>query len=368
MIKYLVFIIYLYESFQKSDVYFIKTITPSNMVKIFKLLNITLKGNIGLKIHSGELGGKYFLRPDFLQEIYDYSKGTFIECNTAYSGNRHTTELHKSLLNSHGWLSNNRRTIIMDENPSDDFELEIQNYQKIPKNIVGGKLKDFESCIVLSHFKGHSMGGFGGALKQLSIGFASQAGKAYIHSGGITSNWREVWSKTANQFDFTTAMGDAASSIVKYFRNKGGIAFINVMANISKSCDCAGASAPSPRIHDIGILASTDPVAIDRACYDLISEDGSEGVNDWLSNSKRLLGENTIVAAEKMGIGTQEYNLIKVEEEIKDEDSIEDKDEREEKEEKEEKEDNFTIIGNGNNNYLFRNYIFLIIFFIFIEI
>ena len=188
MIKYLFFVIFIFISYQKSDVYFIKTISPSNMVKMFKLLNITLKGNIGLKVHTGELGGKYFLHPDFLQEIYDYTKGTFIECNTAYSGSRHTTEFHKSLLNSHGWLSNNRRAIIMDENPADDFELTIQNYQKINKNIVGGKLKDFESCIVLSHFKGHSMGGFGGALKQLSIGFASQAGKAYIHSGEATRN------------------------------------------------------------------------------------------------------------------------------------------------------------------------------------
>ena len=246
----------------------------------------------------------------------------------------------------------------MDENPSDDFELTIQNYQKINKNIVGGKLKDFESCIVLSHFKGHSMGGFGGALKQLSIGFASQAGKAYIHSGGATSNWRETWSKTASQFDFTTAMGDAASSIVKYFRNKGGIAFINVMVNISKSCDCAGASAPAPRIHDMGILASTDPVAIDRACYDLISEDDSEGVNDWLSNSKRLLGENTIVASEKLGIGTQEYNLIQVEEEKNDEEG---------KEDKEEEEDNIIPIGNGKNNYHYINFILLILHIIFIE-
>ena len=358
MTKYLFFIIFIHESFQKSDVYFIKTISPSNIVKMFKLLNITLKGNIGLKVHTGELGGKYFLRPDFLQEIYDYTKGTFIECNTAYSGNRHTTELHKSLLNSHGWLSNNRRTIIMDENPSNDFELTIQNYQKIPKNIVGEKLKDFESCIVLSHFKGHSMGGFGGALKQLSIGFASQAGKAYIHSGGITSNWREVWSKKASQFDFTNAMGDASSSIVKYFRNKGGIAFINVMANISRSCDCAGASAPAPRIHDIGILSSIDPVALDKACYDLISEDDSEGVNDWLSNSERLLGENTIVAAEKMGIGTQEYNLIKIEEDNKDEEGHKDK---------EEEEDNIIPILNGNIIYHYMNYILLIIFFLFIE-
>jgi len=200
----------------------------------------------------------------------------------------------------------------MDENPSDDFELSIPSSHKITKNIVGGRLKEFDSCIILSHFKGHQMGGFGGALKQLSIGFASQAGKAYIHSGGTTSNWRETWSNTASQKDFTSSMGDAASSIVKYFRERGGIAFINVMSNISISCDCAGSSAPAPRIHDIGILASTDPVAIDRACLDLINKDGSEGVNEWLTNSNNKLGENTIKAAEEMSAGTQEYNLISI--------------------------------------------------------
>ena len=333
MLKYFLFITFIIESLQKSDVYFTKTISPTNIVKLFQKLNISLKGKVGLKVHTGESGGKYFLRPDFLQEIYDYTNGTFIECNTAYSGSRHTTELHKSLLKNHGWLDKNRRTIIMDENPSDDFELKIENFQKIPKNIVGGRIKEFDSCIVLSHFKGHSMGGFGGALKQLSIGFASQAGKSYIHSGGKTNNWREVWSKLASQMDFTTAMGDAAYSIVKYFRDKGGIAFINVMANISRSCDCAGSSAPAPRIHDIGILASTDPVAIDRASFDLIKADNSEGVNDWLSNSNRLLGENTIDVAEEMGAGTQDYNLIRVYEDSDDEENQED--------------ENITIISNS---------------------
>ena len=312
MLKFFLFIICINEFIQKSDVYYTKEISPSKVVEIFKKLNITLTGNVGLKVHTGELGGKYFLHPNFLQEIYDYTNGTFIECNTAYSGNRHTTDLHKSLLKTHGWLDNNRRTVIMDENPSDDFELSIPSSHKITKNIVGGRLKEFDSCIILSHFKGHQMGGFGGALKQLSIGFASQAGKAYIHSGGTTSNWRETWSNTASQKDFTSSMGDAASSIVKYFRERGGIAFINVMSNISISCDCAGSSAPAPRIHDIGILASTDPVAIDRACLDLINKDGSEGVSEWLTNSNNKLGENTIKAAEEMSAGTQEYNLISI--------------------------------------------------------
>ena len=315
MIRYILLFLFLSQTFQKSDVFFTKTISSSNIVRIFKKLNIELKGKVGLKIHSGETGGKYFLRPDFLQEIYDYTEGTFIECNTAYRGARHSTDLHKQLLKDHGWLDNNRRTVIMDEDPSADFTLPIKNPLKISENIVGAHLKDYESCIVLSHLKGHPMGGFGGALKQLSIGFASQAGKAWIHTAGVSKNWNEAFGKGTSQMDFTTAMGDAASSIVEYFRGKGGIAFINVMANISKSCDCMGGSAPAPKIHDIGILASLDPVAVDRACLDLIVKNPDTGTNELLTQINNLEGENIIVAAEKHGIGTQEYNLIDIDEE-----------------------------------------------------
>ena len=314
MLRYILLFLFLFESLQKSDVFFTKTISPSNMVKMFKKLNLNLKGRVGLKVHTGEQGGKYFLRPSFLQEIYDYTNGTFIECNTAYSGMRHSTDLHKQLLQQHGWLDNNRRTVIMDEDPSADFTLKINNGERISENIVGAHLKDFDSCIVLSHLKGHGMGGFGGALKQLSIGFASQAGKAWIHSAGKTRNWRQAFQGTS-QVDFTSAMGDAASSIVEYFRNKGGIAFINVMVNISKSCDCAGGSAPAPKIHDMGILASTDPVAIDRACLDMIVKDRDVGTVELLQQIQRLEGENTIDVAEKHGIGSQEYNLIDIDKE-----------------------------------------------------
>ena len=239
MLKLLFIILLFYTSLQ-ANVYFTKEITPSSMVKIFKKLNVTLTGKVGLKVHSGEIGGKYFLHPNFLQEIYDYTQGTFIECNTAYRRGRHTTELHKELLKDHGWLDNDRRTVIMDEDPNADFNLTINNPGVISENIVGAHLKDFDSCIVLSHLKGHGMGGFGGALKQLSIGFASQAGKTWIHTAGVSTNWTELFTYKATQEKFTTAMGDAASSIVEYFKNKGDIAFINVMANISKSCDCAG--------------------------------------------------------------------------------------------------------------------------------
>ena len=314
MKNFFLVIILFYESFQKADIFFTKVISSSNMVKIFKKLNVNLPGKIGLKIHSGEKNGKFFLHPDFLQEIYDYTNGTFLETNTAYAASRHTTELHMQLLEENGWLKNGRRTVIMDEDPSADFNLSISDHVMISENIVGGRLKDFDSCIVLSHFKGHSMGGFGGALKQLSIGFASQRGKALIHTAGITSDWHKTFSYNTKQEDFTAAMGDAASSIVNYFKNKGDIVYINVMANISKSCDCSGARAPEPKIHDIGILASTDPVALDRACLDMIKKYEDIGTEDWLKQVENKVGENTIFIAEKHKIGSQEYNLIIIDE------------------------------------------------------
>ena len=350
MLIYFIFISLFCKSIQKSDVFFTKEITPSNMVNIYKKLNISLSGKIALKIHSGEIGGKYFLHPNFLQEIYDYINGTFVECNTAYRSGRHTTELHKNLLKDHGWFDNNRSTVIMDENPLNDFNLTISNPEKISETIVGGRLNEFDSCIVLSHLKGHSMGGFGGALKQLSIGFASQAGK--------TTKWEDLFTYKASQEDFTAAMGDAASSIVEFFKKRGGIAFINVMANISKSCDCAGGRAPKPKIKDIGILASVDPVALDRACLDMIKKYEDVGTNDWLNQVKNKLGENTIYVAEKHGIGNQEYNLIEI---GNDEDG-----ENVEKEEENEKNEDKTNKESGKNNNgmkIFFTIIFIIVIF-----
>ena len=310
MIKQFLFITFIYLSFQKSDVYYMKKISSSNIVKIFQILNVTLEGNIGLKVHTGERGGRFFLRPDFLQEIYDYTNGTFIECNTAYPiYYRYTTELHKETLVYNGWVNNSRRTVIMDEFPSDDFKLPIPNYKNISYNIVGGHLKEFNSSLVLAHFKGHAMGGFGGALKQLSIGFASRAGKSYIHSGGYTDDYNVTWSHKAEQKDFTEAMADAAWSIVNYFRERGGIAFINVMSNISLYCDC-GIEAPDPKIRDLGILASLDPVAIDRASFDLIVKEKTDGAKEWIDHADSLLGQHILEASEELGTGTQDYNLI----------------------------------------------------------
>ena len=312
MLRYFLMLLFMCEAIQKADVFFTKDISPSSMVKMFKKLNVTLTGKIGLKVHTGEIGGKYFLSPNFLQEIYDYTNGTFIECNTAYRAGRHSTEEHRKVLAQNGWLDNNRRTVIMDEDPSLDFNLSIPNPVSISENIVGSRLKEFDSCLVLSHFKGHGMGGYGAALKQLSIGFASQKGKTWIHTAGKLTDWPQAFKTGTTQIEFTSAMGDSASSIVNYFRERGGIAFISVVANISKSCDCAGASAPAPKIKDIGILASIDPIAIDRAGLDLIKKYTDEGTEELLSQIKRLEGENTVFVAEKHGIGSQEYNFIDV--------------------------------------------------------
>ena len=312
MLRYFLMLLLLCEAIQKADVFFTKDISPSSMVKLFKKLNVTLTGKIGLKVHSGEIGGKYFLSPNFLQEIYDYTNGTFIECNTAYRAGRHSTEEHRKVLAQNGWLDNNRRTVIMDEDPSLDFNLSISNPVSISENIVGSRLKEFDSCLVLSHFKGHGMGGFGAALKQLSIGFASQKGKTWIHTAGKRTDWPQAFNQGTTQIEFTSAMGDSASSIVNYFRERGGIAFISVVANISRSCDCAGAGAPAPKIKDIGILASTDPIAIDRAGLDLIKKYTDEGTEELLSQIKRLEGENTVFVAEQHGIGSQEYNFIDI--------------------------------------------------------
>ena len=300
---------------EKADVYFTKIITPDRMVDMFKKLNVKLTGNVGLKVHSGETGGLYFLKPDFLQKIYDYTNGTYLECNTAYNSQRSNSDTHKQLLNEHGWYANGRRMDLMDENPDEDIKFRLKNFNQIDVTYAGAHLEKYDSCVVLSHFKGHPMGGFGGALKQLSIGFASQRGKTWIHSGGRILDWHQGISGKATQEEFTNAMGDAASVIVDYFKGKGQIVYLNVLANISKSCDCAGRSAPAPRIKDIGILASTDPVAIDQACLDLIKKTTDDGTQDLLNQINNLLGENTIKAAEKLGVGTTEYNLIDVDKE-----------------------------------------------------
>ena len=304
------FLLLILKSFQKkSDVYFTKEISGEKIVEMFKKLNITLKGNIGLKVHTGERNGPYFLRPSLLSNIYDFTNGTFIECNTAYLGRwRHNTSLHKETLELNDW--NKYRTVIMDENEENDIILNVSKPHIIEENYVGEYLYNYNSCLVLAHFKGHPSGGFGGAMKQLSIGFASRAGKSHLHSGGYTRDYTDAWNHRAEKKDFTAAMADAASTVADYFKNNGGIAYINVLANISTMCDCGGDRAPAPKIRDIGILASLDPVAIDKACYDLIAKENTEGSKEWLKQVENRMGLNTLTVAEEIGMGSQDYNFI----------------------------------------------------------
>ena len=252
---------------EKSKVYFCKEITPESIVKIYEILGVKLKGKVAVKLHSGEQGNQNYIRPEMVKNIVEHVNGTVVECNTAYEGARNSTEKHKKLLENHGWTKYFDVDLLDSEGP--DMELDIPNGKVLKKNYVGKNLKNYDSMLVLSHFKGHPMGGYGGALKQLSIGCASSEGKSWIHSAGKTKDQKILWSNLPEQDLFLESMADAAESIINYF--KGNIAFINIMCNMSVDCDCC-AIAENPCMKDIGILASTDSIAIDQACIDLVNE------------------------------------------------------------------------------------------------
>ena len=288
----------------KPTVYFSRTITPEKVLELFKMLDSKLCGKVAIKLHSGEKGNQNFLGPDFWRPTVDFVGGTVVECNTAYDGQRNTTEKHKKLIAEHGWTKHFSFDLLDAEGP--DKVLEIPNGKRIKKNFVGKNIENYDSMLVLSHFKGHPMGGFGGALKQLSIGVASSFGKAYIHGAGEPE---KIW--TASAIDsFLESMADAAGSVVEYFNGK--LAYINVMKNMSVDCDCC-AIAEDPCIADIGILASTDPVAIDRACLDLVYACNDKGKSRLLERIESRNGALTVDAAATLGYGSKEYNLIEIE-------------------------------------------------------
>lgn len=289
----------------KSKVYFIKEITSSNLVKIFDTVGKELKGNVAVKVHSGEKGNQNYLKPEFLKEIINYVNGTVVECNTAYAGERNTTEKHKKLISYHEWDKHFKVDILDEE--EDDLELNVPNGKVITKNYVGKNIKKYDSMLVISHFKGHPMGGYGGALKQLSIGLASSRGKAWIHSAGVTKDQKILWNNLPEQNKFLEAMAESALSIVDYF--KGDIVYINVMCNMSVDCDCCK-QAEKPCIKDIGILASTDPVAIDQACIDLVKNSNDLGKKYLLKRINSKNGLHTIEIANSIGVGSKEYILI----------------------------------------------------------
>ena len=286
-----------------AKVYFSSTITAEKVLDLYKLVGKELEGNVAVKVHSGEKGNQNFLKPYFWKPVIDYVKGTVTECNTAYDGERNTTEKHRKLINYHGWNKYFDVDLLDAEGP--DKKLEIPNGKVIKENYVGKNIEKYDSMLVLSHFKGHPMGGYGGALKQLSIGVASSFGKAYIHGAGVPEN---IW--TAEHDLFLESMADAASSVVEYF--KGNIVYVNVMKNMSVDCDCC-AVAEDPCIADIGILVSTDPIAIDQACIDLVYKCSDPGKPHLIERIESRNGVHTIEAAAELGFGSREYELIEVE-------------------------------------------------------
>ena len=292
---------------EKSKVYFIKEITQEAIIKVYNKLNIQLPGKVAVKLHSGEEGNQNYLRPEFVKEIVEYVNGTVIECNTAYEGERNTTKKHKKLLENHGWNKYFKVDLMDEEGP--DKVLEIPNGKILKENFVGKNIDKYDSMLVLSHFKGQPMGGYGGALKQLSIGCASSEGKAWIHSAGRTKNQYELWDDLPEQDLFLEAMADAASSVHNLF--KGKIAYINVMKNMSVDCDCC-AVAEDPCMADIGILASTDPIAIDKACIDLVRSSKDKGKEHFLERVNSRHGTHIVDSAFELGFGNIDYELIEI--------------------------------------------------------
>ena len=286
----------------KAKVCFSREITPEKVVALYRAVGRELPGKVAVKLHSGEQGNQNFLGPDFWRPMIEAVHGTVVECNTAYEGERNTTEKHRRTMIKHGWSTNFDGDILDAEGP--DLELAVPNGRSIQKNFVGKDIANYDSMLVLSHFKGHPMGGFGGALKQLSIGCASSYGKAYIHGAGEPE---KIW--TADHDSFLDAMADAASSVAEYFKDK--TVFINVMKNMSVDCDCC-AVAEDPCMADIGILASLDPIAVDQACLDLVYASDDPGRDHLGERIESLNGVRTVESAAALGFGTREYELVEL--------------------------------------------------------
>ena len=292
---------------EKSKVYFTKEITPESIIRIYEKLGVKLEGKVAVKLHSGEEGNQNFLRPEFVKKIVEHVNGTVVECNTAYEGARNSTQKHKKLLEKHGWFKYFDVDLMDAEGP--DKVLKIENGKILKENFVGKDIDKYDSMLVLSHFKGHPMGGYGGALKQLSIGCASSEGKAWIHSAGRSKDQFKIWKDLPEQDKFLESMADAASSVHNLF--EGRIVYINVMKNLSVDCDCCSI-AEDPCMADIGILASTVPIAIDQACIDLVYNSKDPGRDKLIERVERQHGIHTIEAAEELEFGTREYEIVNI--------------------------------------------------------
>lgn len=291
----------------KPKVYFSRTITPEKVLELYQALGKPLEGKVCAKVHSGEEGNQNYLHPEFWAPMIRAVNATVAECNTAYDGARNYTDKHLKLLADHGWSKHFTVDLLDAEGP--DLALPIEGGKILKENLVGKNLKNYDSLLVLSHFKGHPMGGYGGALKQLSIGCASSAGKVRIHTAGVTDDQAKFWDCTAQQDDFLQCMAESAQTVVKLFG--GQAAYLNIMANLSVDCDCC-AVAEDPCMKDIGILASLDPVAIDQACVDLIYASDDPGKAHFLERLESRHGIHTIEVAAQLGLGSREYELIEL--------------------------------------------------------
>lgn len=286
----------------KPEVYFTDRISPEMVLELYKMTGRKLDGRVAIKLHSGEEGNQNFLKPEFFKPVIEYVGGTVVECNTAYEGSRNTTQRHLETLDKHGWSKCFKVDLLDGEGP--DLKLDIPGGKAIRKNFVGKNIANYDSMLVLSHFKGHPMGGYGGAIKQLSIGVASAMGKKYIHGVG---DLNDFWN--SDHDSFLEAMAEAASSVVDFF--KGNLVYINVMKNMSVDCDCC-AVAEDPCMGDIGILASLDPVAIDQACLDLVYASKDPGRDHLLERIESRNGVHTIERAAELGYGVREYELVEI--------------------------------------------------------
>lgn len=290
-------------------VYMTKEITPESLVKIYQALGVEAKGNVAVKISTGEPGGHNYLKPELIKDLVQKVNGTIVECNTAYGGKRSTTEQHLQTAKDHGFTAI-AKVDIMDADG--EFNIAVKDTTNIKYNIVGSHLKNYQFMINLAHFKGHAMGGFGGVLKNQSIGVASANGKAYIHTAGKVKTPKELWQNLPAQDRFLESMAAAAQSVADYFGEN--IIYINVMNNMSVDCDCDSHPA-DPKLKDMGILASLDPVALDKACLDLVfSHKGSEGDDEkpLIERINRQHGTYIVDYAEQIGLGSRTYQLISI--------------------------------------------------------
>lgn len=290
---------------EKAKVFFTKDISPESVIKVFEALSVELPGKVAVKVHSGEEGNQNYLHPEFMRPMVEKVDGTIVECNTAYAGARDTTDKHVKLMADHGW-SKYFDVDIMDSD-GDDIVFPIEDGRVIKENLVGSHIANYASMLVLSHFKGHPMGGFGGALKQLSIGCASNKGKVNIHTCGASLDQDDFWDKHGSQDDFIEAMAETAGTIVDHF--KSNLAFVNIACNLSVDCDCC-AVAEDPCMGDIGIFASTDPIAIDQACLDAVINSDDPGRDRLLERINSKNGMKIIDDAVRQGYGTKNYELI----------------------------------------------------------